>query len=377
MRRGQCGQILAHQILQLLLVVVSDDNGLEARSIAETLLVDLQDAVVVNFLQRLLRDRSQTRMMVVENGADGVVVVHLRRGIAVGQEGVGAVQQTLESHRVATRLGEVEVNELKQRLHILHRDATANTLSLCANRRLHAYRLARQHLAQRQGIKLGHTGIVDGAADEREVGNVGIGVERRTALATQAERYGILGIVCLLGIYLQAIRQRVLRKSMTIGLLTDDGAFLGGERREVRGEVSLHLLFSIRCILQLLGSGDDILYLLLGGQHQSFLVRRIHHYHLVLVGDEFLDGLVDLVQVHLTVEAACQLHLVLDGHQRLIIQEVAHTGAHKSRVTTVVTFTELTLVMVQFQSFGTLQLCLRETVLTNLFRHAHSGNDAT
>ena len=116
---------------------------------------------------------------------------------------------------------------------------------------------------------------------------------------------------------------------------------------------------------------------MLSGQQQFLLVRSINHQHLVLVGDEFLDGFVDLLQCYLAVELACQFHLVLDSHQRFVIQEVAHAGPHKSGVTSVVPLTQLPFVVVQFQGFGTLQLCLSETMLTSLFGNADSGNDAT
>ena len=47
------------------------------------------------------------------------------------------------------------------------------------------------------------------------------------------------------------------------------------------------------------------------------------------------------------------------------------------RVTTVVTLTELTLVVIQFQTFGNIQFCLRKSMLADAFCHTNSSNQTT
>ena len=75
--RGQGGQILTQQRAQLVQRHMADDDGLEVGSIAETLLVNLEDTVVVSLVDHLLCNRSQTGMVTIEDGTYRVVVVHL------------------------------------------------------------------------------------------------------------------------------------------------------------------------------------------------------------------------------------------------------------------------------------------------------------
>ena len=115
----QRSQILAHQVAQLLLVVVADDHRLEVRGVAEPLFVDVHDAVVAHLLQGLLQQGFRTWVVSIENGVDRVAIVHLGRCVTVGQEGMCAVHQALEGHIVASWLCEVEISQFKQRLHVL------------------------------------------------------------------------------------------------------------------------------------------------------------------------------------------------------------------------------------------------------------------
>ena len=73
----QRGEILADKATQLLLVVVADDDRLEVRGIAKTLLVDLEDAIVAGLVECLLYNGLQSWMMSVEDGANRVVVINL------------------------------------------------------------------------------------------------------------------------------------------------------------------------------------------------------------------------------------------------------------------------------------------------------------
>ena len=67
--------------------------------------------------------------MIIEDGADRVVIVNLGRCIAIGQESMLTVHQTSEGGIVATRLGEVEISQLEHGLHILDRRAAIDALA--------------------------------------------------------------------------------------------------------------------------------------------------------------------------------------------------------------------------------------------------------
>ena len=58
-------------------------------------------------------------MIAIEDDACGVVVVYLRTCLAVGEEGVHAVELSIEGYGVLAWRGEVEVGELQQRLQVL------------------------------------------------------------------------------------------------------------------------------------------------------------------------------------------------------------------------------------------------------------------
>ena len=130
---GKRRQILAKQLAQLLLVVIADNNGLEVGGISKPLLVDLEDAVIAHLVERLLGDGFHTRMVSVEDGTDRVAIVHLGRGIAVGEERIVTVHQCGKGNCVLAWLCEIEPNQLEHRFHILRRRAGTDGLSLAAH----------------------------------------------------------------------------------------------------------------------------------------------------------------------------------------------------------------------------------------------------
>ena len=71
--------------------------------------IDFQDAVVVDLLQRSLYDRLQSWVMAIENGTDRVIIIYLRRCVAVGQECALTINKTGESSCILAWLGEVEI----------------------------------------------------------------------------------------------------------------------------------------------------------------------------------------------------------------------------------------------------------------------------
>ena len=80
---GQRCHILTEILAELLLVVVADDDCLEVGSIAETLLVDLQNAVVADAVESGLNHWLKTWMMAIEDSTDRVIIIYLGRSIAI------------------------------------------------------------------------------------------------------------------------------------------------------------------------------------------------------------------------------------------------------------------------------------------------------
>ena len=155
----QNSQILTEKTAKLLLIVVTNNNCLEVGSIAEALLVYLEDAVIVSLVNHLLCDRFHTWMMAIEDGADRVVVIYLWRGIAIGQESVLTIHQACKCSIIAAWLSEIEVSQLEHSWHILYRRATANALALSANSWADANTLTSKHLAQRNSIELTYAAL--------------------------------------------------------------------------------------------------------------------------------------------------------------------------------------------------------------------------
>ena len=173
----QRGQILADEGAELVERHVAYDDGTEVGCIGEALLIDVEYAVVVGLEQPFLRHGFQARMMAVEDGSDGVVVIDTRRGVAVVEERVRAIHQSGKGGSVATRLCEVEVAELHHGLGILDGCSARDALRTAAHRWLHAHALACEHLAQRGGIPGTHAGLADAAGDECELRYVLIAID--------------------------------------------------------------------------------------------------------------------------------------------------------------------------------------------------------
>ena len=131
--RGQRRQILAKQLPQLVLIIVADDDRLEVGRVAEAFLVNLHDAVIAHVVQRRLHDGLHARVMAIQDGPDGIVVVHLGRGIAVGEERAVAVDELVERRGVTSWRGEVQVRQLEHGLHVLDRRGATDALALGAN----------------------------------------------------------------------------------------------------------------------------------------------------------------------------------------------------------------------------------------------------
>ena len=366
-RGGQRGQILAEQRAQSGLVVVADDDRLEIGSVRESLLIDLENAVVVGLVERGLHHGLHSGMVAVEDGADGVVVIDARRGIAVGQERACAIHQAQEGNRVATRLREVEMHELEHRLDVLDRAARRDALASRAHRRTHAHGLSREHLAQRGSVEIAHTGLGDTAADEREVRNVFVAIERRAALALERHLDAVGGVGGLFRIDFHPIRQRQLRETMFERLFAHNGARLGQVFHQIFSQ--LHVL--VGRVVLLLGGEHDLPEQGLVGQRNALFVGAVEHEHLIFVGDELLGSAVHLVERHLAVEFLRVFEVKLRGNERFARQEIRHALVHEMAVSTVVALFVAALGVGHADALRTLQLARRETVLARLL---HRGN---
>ena len=350
--RGQRSQILTEQRAQLVERHVSDDDSAEVGCVAETLLVYLEDAVVVGLVDDLLCDGCHARVVTVEYGAYGVVIVYARRGVAVAEERTRAVDQAAEGCGVAPRLGEVEVGQLEERLEFLDRAAATDALSARAHRGTDQYGLAGQHLAQGGLVKLAHAGLGDAARDEREVGNVAIIIDRRAAVGVHQELHLVGGEVGASYVDFHAIRQGDLGEAVLVGLLADDAARFGQLADELLGQ----LFFTVGVILLLLGRQDGLLELGFGGQHDAFLVGGVEHTDLIAVADEFTCCTVHLVEGYLTVQTLCQLQVELLRGQRLGGQEVAHALVDEVAVAALVTLLIAALSGSDEDALGAVQL---------------------
>ena len=136
-----------------------------------------------------------------------------------------------------------------------------------------------------------------------------------------------------------------------------------------------HCLLLVSVVLFLLGSKYGAFDFRFRRDDKAFLVRTIHHEHLVLVGDDVAHLLVHLVEVHLAIKLLHQLEVIGRSQDRLGIQKVVHTLAHIVRVLVVILHLHLSLGGIEIETFGTLQLALGETVLAGTFHLAHSHRD--
>lgn len=119
--RRQRGEVLAEVLFQFSLVVVANDDGLERGGVAEPLPIDLEYAVVVGMIERFLQHGSHARVVVVEDGAYGIVVIDLGRRVAIGEERTVALDEFGEGLVVLSRLSEVEVGQLEHGFHVFDR----------------------------------------------------------------------------------------------------------------------------------------------------------------------------------------------------------------------------------------------------------------
>ena len=233
-------------------------------------------------------------------------------------------------------------------------------------------RLAGEHLAQRDDVEVAHACLTHATGDEAEVGDVLVAVERGAALALHFQRDGVGVEIGLAGIHFHAVGEREFGEAMLIGLLADNRAGL----RQLTHQVVGQLLLGVGRIVQALGGQDDLFDLSLAGQNDTFLVGGIHDYDLVLVGNQFPDGGVDLVEGDLTVEFAGILQLKFGRHQRLSRQEVVHAGVDKVGIAVIVAHLVTALGGIEVEAAGTVQLALGKAMLAGLLGNTHSGDDA-
>ena len=87
----------------------------------------------------------------------------------------------------------------------------------------------------------------------------------------------------------------------------------------------------------------------------ALLIGRIHHHNLILVGNQLTYSLVDFFQCHLTIKLLGQFPLLINRHQRFARQEMVHTKGYQLGIGAIMTFVELTLIMIQAETLGTIQ----------------------
>ena len=164
--RRKTSQILADHRTQLIERHITDDHGLEVSSIAEPILINLKDTIVVDFSQTFLRHRLQTRMVSIKDGSNRVVIIHTWRCISIIQERVATVIKASESCRITTRLGKIEVSQLHHGLCILDRGATTDALRLAAHGSLHSHTLISQFLTQCNSIPRTNAALTHSTRDQ-------------------------------------------------------------------------------------------------------------------------------------------------------------------------------------------------------------------
>ena len=142
-------------------------------------------------------------------------------------------------------------------------------------------------------------------------------------------------------------------------------------------ELVAQVFLLIGSIVQLLGCQNHVLQLFFSRKRQFGFIRGIHNEYLITVCDEFPNGLIHLLECHLTVKLSGQLQLFFRRENRLTVDKVLNTGTDELRVFPIIALTEFPLVMVQLLALGTLQFHSCKTMLAGTFRNPHSSYQST
>ena len=247
-----------------------------------------------------------------------------------------------------------------------------DALAFRPDRRTDAHGLSREHFPKGRSIETTHAGVGDATADEREVRNVVVAVERGAARTFDGHLDAVGSVVGLFRIDFHPVRQRQFRKTVFEGLFGDNRTHFGQFFHQIFRQFDI---FEGREML-LLGGEHDLLQQIFVGQFRAFLVGTVKHEHLVLVGNQFFRSSIHLVERHFAVEFLRIFQAKFSRDHRLARQEMRHALIHEMAVAAVVALFVATLGGGQPNALGTLEFACRETVLTSLFNGCHSRHQS-
>ena len=287
--RGQRGDVLLDERTEGGLVEVTHEVEHELAGIAETLLGYLKDAVLVDTLQRLDSKRSETALVVINGDSHRVAESGLRREVAVLQHHLNLSHDALIGFLVFLHVGEVQVNELHQRLDVLRNSLAAQHLIVVVHAHAHGSLLAIESFLQLGIREVAQSAGLHDSGEQLQVVVVGLAIESVTALGHGLELDLVVLEVGLLQNHTGAVGecQLLIAKFLVLGLLGNFTSLrhsLGSNQRLV-----LHV---VHVGFNLLGahSINSLGHLLLGGQGITLTVggEKGHHEVGVVIGDEFL-----------------------------------------------------------------------------------------
>ena len=342
--RGQRGDVLADELLELLLIVVAHEGEGEVGGIAVELLPDLEHAVVADGLDHLGCRHAVDGVVAVDGAHHGV----LKHGLVVlayvlqlrGNE----VDDVGHCLLVLLHVGEVEVDELHEGLEVLRRGGAGKAMRVVVDGELRAALLAGEGLLQ-----VGAHEGAEGTLREHHAGQLNVAALRIlqhgvTAVGSCREEYLVGVEVGLLHQHGSTVREgELLEAQCAVGLLLRDGAGLGSlsherfllhvvdiglERLQANGLHSLaHVLrlVVLLAVLFLHGSQayevgvvhrDELLGQFVHGLNRNHRGYLLHHLVLVLDGDNGLS-IDEVADVLLAVVVGGSLLAVVVGFLQL------------------------------------------------------------
>ena len=290
----QGANILLDERTDRSLVEVADEVEGKLAGIGETLLLDLQDAVVADVGQVGLLQRSVARVVVVDSAGQRVAESGLGRETLVLQRLSHHGHRGLILVLVLADSGEVEVDKLHQRLDILRDGEAAEVLVILAETYADVGLLAEEGLLQLVVREVAQTAGAHHEVEALEVVVVGLAIEALAATGHGLELDLVVLVVGLLQDDAGTIGERqLLVAKLRVLLLLDDLASL----RQL-GLVEQRLVLHVVLVgLELLSAHtvDGLLHLGLGGVDLAVLLLLIERDDEVgiVVGDEVLGILVD------------------------------------------------------------------------------------